>query len=100
MKAVAIVASVALASGCFGYSSSAKKWSYIGDVILLAGGAATIAGDIATRPPSCTPMSNGMGCPLYTPPFDGALVAGVMLVTAGVVGIVLNATRHEVKTSR
>jgi hypothetical protein len=100
MKAVSIVVSVALATGCFGYTPSAKKWSYVGNVVLLAGGAATIAADIATRPGSCTPMSNGMGCPLYTPPFDGALVAGVMLITAGVIGIVLNATRAELKTSR
>jgi hypothetical protein len=96
MKAVALIACVACATGCFGYNSSAKKWAYIGDAVLIVGGAATIAGDIATRPGACT----GMGCPLYTPPFDGALVAGVMLATAGLVGILLNATRDEVKTSR
>jgi hypothetical protein len=99
MRAVAILASVAMLAGCFGYSSSAKKWAYLGDSILIAGGGATIAGDIATRPHSC---EGGLaaGCPVYTPPFDGALVAGIVLVTAGLVGILLNATRTELKTSR
>jgi hypothetical protein len=94
MRAVAILACVAMLGGCFGYSSSAKKWAYVGDSILIVGGAATIAGDIATRPKTCETM----GC--YNAPFDGPLVAGVMLVTAGLVGILLNATRTELKTSR
>jgi hypothetical protein len=96
MRVVAILACVAALAGCFGYNSSAKKWAYVGDAVLLVGGAAAIAGDLATRPGPCS----GMDCPLYKPPFDGGLVAGVMLATAGLVGLVLNATRDEVKTSR
>jgi hypothetical protein len=42
----------------------------------------------------------GDGCPRYTPPVSGALVAGALLVTAGLFGIILNATRDTVKTSR
>jgi hypothetical protein len=91
MKAIAVVAMLA---GCFGYNSGAKKWAYVGDTVLMAGGAAAIAGSLATRPGPCMEQ----GC--YTSPIDGMLVAGAVLVTAGVIGIVYNATRDEVKTSR
>jgi hypothetical protein len=92
MKAVALVA--LLGMGCFGYDPSAKKWSYVGDTVLIIGGGAAIGADLATRPPKC----NTQGC--YDTPFDGGLVAGAVLVTAGVVGMIYNATRTNVKTSR
>ena len=94
MKALALVC--CLLVGCWGYNSSAKRWAYVGNSVLILGGGGVIAGDQLTKPPACM----GMGCPLYTPPISGALVAGVVLAAAGVFGIVFNATRAEVKTSR
>ncbi|HUJ63409.1 MAG TPA: hypothetical protein VLX92_33150 [Kofleriaceae bacterium] len=95
MRAVAIVACIALLAGCFGYNSSAKKWSYVGDAVLIVGGGAAIGADQATKPGKCT----GTDCP-YAPPISGGLVIGAVLVVAGVVGILINATRADVKTSR
>jgi hypothetical protein len=94
--ATAAVVMTAMLGGCFGYNSSAKKWAYVGDSFLIVGGGATIAADLATRDPPCT----GPMCPVYRPPIEGALLAGVVLATAGVVGILINATRPTVKTSR
>jgi hypothetical protein len=84
--------------GCFGYNRSAKRWSYFGDTVLMLGGAGAIAGDIATKEKVEMPCPNN-SCP-YVPPFGGAMVAGVVLATAGLVGIIINATRPNVKTSR
>ena len=92
VKAIALACVLA---GCFGYNSGAKKWSYVGDGILVVAGGAAIGADLATRPPPCS----GATCP-YMSKVDGGLVAGAMLVTAGVIGIVINATRPTVKTSR
>ncbi len=99
MKAAALVASIALAAGpgCFGYNSSAKKWAYFGDAVLIAGGGAAIGYGVAFPP---TEVCSGPGCPTYKPPVSGAVVAGALLVAAGIVGIIYNATRAEVKTSR
>lgn len=96
MRAVALLVIVALVSGCFGYNPGAKKWAYVGNSVLIAGGGGAIAGDVLTKPEPCAPTDNGC----YQPLVSGAMVAGVMLVTAGIVGIVINATRSEVKTSR
>lgn len=96
MRGVALVACAALVTGCFGYNSSAKKWAYAGDTILILGGGAAIAADILATDEMCT----GTGCTDFDPPFGGAMVAGALLVTSGIVGIVINATRPEVKTSR
>jgi hypothetical protein len=85
-----------LATGCFGYNPSAKRWSYLGDAILIVGGGAAIAADEATKPAACS----GAGCPTYTSSIGGGLVAGAVLVAAGVFGIFFNATRDNVKTSR
>ena len=85
-----------LLAGCFGYNRSAKGWAYVGDSLLMVGGAAAITADVTTRPGPC----EGPGCPTYTPPFGGALVAGAVLAAAGLVGVVINATRTSVKTSR
>lgn len=96
MRPVALVVCAALASGCFGYNSGARGWSYAGNALLIAGGGAAIAGDVLTKDAPCT----GTGCSTFDPPFGGAMVAGVVLVTAGLAGIVINATRPDVKSSR
>jgi hypothetical protein len=93
-RVVALVVCAALATGCFGYNSSAKKWAYVGDTVLILGGGGAIAADILTHE-----KCEGVNCG-FDPPFGGGTVAGVVLVTAGIVGMVVNATRTPVRTSR
>jgi hypothetical protein len=95
MRVVSLVLCVALLAGCWGYNSSAKGWSYVGDTILIAGGGAAIAVDQTNKPMAC----EGNSCP-YQSPIRGGLVAGAVLVGAGLFGIIFNATRDTVKTSR
>lgn len=95
MKAVAVVACIALATGCFAYDRPAKRWAYVGDSLLILGGGGAIAADLLTHE-SCS----GVACPTFDPPFGGATVAGVVLVTAGIIGMVFTSTRTPVKTSR
>jgi hypothetical protein len=95
-RGVAVLALTAMLGGCFGYNSSAKKWAYFGDALLIVGGGTTIGVDIATRDPTCTAPT----CMPYRAPIDGLLVAGAVLAAAGLVGIVINATRKNVKLSR
>lgn len=85
-------------TGCFGYNKSAKRWAYVGDTVLILGGGGAIAADVLTKdePAPCMP---GTMCP-YESPLSGAMVAGAVLVTAGLIGILVNATRPNVKTSR
>jgi hypothetical protein len=92
---VAAVASVALLTGCFGYNKSAKRWAYVGDTVLVLGGGGAIAADVTSKDEPCT----GDNC-LYKPSIHGAMIAGVVLVTAGLFGILFNATRPNVKTTR
>ncbi|MBA3538005.1 MAG: hypothetical protein H0T79_00100 [Deltaproteobacteria bacterium] len=94
---MAVVLAAAVLSGCFGYNRSAKRWAYAGDTLLILGGGGAITADLVTPDAPCT---TGQGCPTYTSPVGGALVAGVMLVTIGLIGIVLNATRPILKTSQ
>jgi hypothetical protein len=96
MRAIALAVVIAVCAGCFGYNKSAKRWAYVGDTVLILGGGGALAADIESRPPPCT----GAMCPRYTSPIDGGMIAGAMLVTAGLIGILINATRDEVKTSR
>ena len=96
MRSVALVACAALVSGCFGYNSGAKKWAYVGDTMLVLGGAGAVTYDLVSKDEMCT----GSGCSTFDPPFGGAMVAGAVLITAGVVGMIVNATRPTVKTSR
>lgn len=98
MKAVAVVTCLALLTGCFGYNSSAKNWSYAADSVLLLAGAGAIAWDYETRPGPCTLPT--LMCPVYTEKVDGGLIAGIALATAGLFGLIFNATRTNVKTSR
>jgi hypothetical protein len=95
VKVVALVTVVALLAGCFGYNSSAKKWAYVGDALMIVGGGAAIALDQTEK---AEPCPSAGGC--YTAPIGGGFVAGMVLVTAGVFGIIFNATRTNVKTSR
>jgi hypothetical protein len=95
-RTFALVALLACSTGCFGYNKSAKRWAYAGDSVLILGGGGAIAADVLTTDPTC----EGMGCPSFESPISGVLVAGVVLATAGLIGIILNATRPEVKTSR
>jgi hypothetical protein len=93
-----VVALASCLTGCFGYNPSAKRWAYVGDTVLMVGGGGAIAADVLTKddPAPCMP---GVMCP-YESPVSGAMVAGAMLVTAGLVGMIVNATRPNVKTSR
>jgi hypothetical protein len=97
MKAVALVACVALLSGCFGYNSSAKKWAYVGDTVLIIGGGAAIGAEAVSKPDKCMPVMGGT-CP-YNAPVSGGMIAGIVLVTAGLAGIIYNVTRAPVKTN-
>jgi hypothetical protein len=97
-SAVALIASIALLGslgGCFGYNPSAKRWAYVGDTVLVLGGGAAIGIDVTSKDAPCT----GDNC-TYRPPIHGALIAGVVLVAAGVFGLLFNATRDNVKTTR
>jgi len=94
-SAVALIASITLLAGCFGYNQSAKRWSYVGDTVLVLGGGAAIALDVTSKDEPCT----GDNCP-YKSPIHGAMVAGVVLAAAGLFGMLFNATRPNVKTTR
>lgn len=101
-SAVALTATIALLTGswgCFGYNRSARRWAYVGDAVLIAAGGTTIALDVTSKAPPCMPDAMNNGCS-YKPSIDGALIAGVVLAAAGVFGILFNATRDDVKTSR
>jgi hypothetical protein len=91
---MALVACISLLGGCFAYNSPAKKWAYVGDTVLILGGGGAIAADLLTHE-----KCEGLNCD-FDPPFGGGTVAGVVLVTAGIVGMIVNATRTPVKTSR
>jgi quinol-cytochrome oxidoreductase complex cytochrome b subunit len=94
-SAWALIASITLLTGCFGYNQPAKRWAYVGNTVLILGGGGAIAADVTSTTEPCT----GDNCP-YQSPIHGAMVAGVVLVTAGLFGILFNATRSNVKTSR
>ncbi len=96
-RAIAMLATVALATGCFGYNKSAKRWSYVGDTLLVVGGGAVIALDLTS---SGDPCMSGPGMCSYEAPVTGPLVAGAVLAAAGIFGMIFNATRPNVKTSR
>jgi len=96
--ALAALATAALLTGCFAYNKPAKKWAYVGDTLMMLGGGGVIALELTGTQEMCVPGPNTV-CP-YDSPVTGALVTGAVLVTAGLVGMILNATRPEVKTSR
>lgn len=86
---------IAFVTGCFGYNRSAKRWAYVGDTVLILGGGAVIATDVTAKSEPCI----GDNCP-YESSIHGAMVLGVVLAAAGVFGLLFNATRDTVKTSR
>lgn len=95
MRLTALVVALALVTGCVGYSPSAKRWSYAGNTVLMLGGGAAIAGGVLADDEMCT----GTGCPRTEPPISGTLVAGVLLATMGLVGILVTATRPVPKST-
>ena len=80
-------------TGCFGYNSSSKGWAYVGDSVLIAGGGAALAYGIEDKPTPC----EGEGCP-YHSQLRGGMIAGALLIGAGLIGILFNATRESVKS--
>ena len=98
MRVLAVLALVACASGCFGYNKSAKRWSYAGNTVLMLGGGGVIAADVLTKDSSPEPMMNEMKP--YKQPISGGIVVGALLVSAGLFGMIFNATRPNVRTSR
>jgi len=97
-RLTALVLTAVLATGCFGYNKSAKRWSYLGDTVLVLGGGGVIAGDVLTKDDPCMDTAF-MKC-RYESPVSGVLVAGIVIAAAGLFGILLNATRPNVKSSR
>ena len=98
--AIAVIAVIAvIATGCFGYNRSAKKWAYVGNTMLILGGGGLIAAD-QLGSSSAEPSMTITAADQYDPPFSGVMLAGVVLAAAGLFGIVFNATRPDVKTSR
>ena len=100
-RVVAVLALIACASGCFGYNKSAKRWAYAGNTVLILGGGGLIAADLLTKdssPMTAPPMQPQMD--KYSSPVSGGIIAGGLIVAAGVFGIIFNATRPNVKTSR
>lgn len=102
MRVAAVLALVACLSGCFGYNRSAKRWAYAGNTVLVLGGGAAIAADVLLEGESTMtmPVTGQPQQDEYSQPISGGIVAGALLVSAGIVGIILNATRPDVKTSR
>lgn len=99
-RAIAVLATVALVTGCFGYNKSAKRWSYVGNTVLILGGGAAIAADQLATKDTTNKNLPTTGAQPYDQPFSGTLLAGTILIAAGLIGIVFNATRPNVKTSR
>jgi hypothetical protein len=98
MRVIALVTVVAFATGCFGYNRSAKRWAYVGDTVLILGGGGAIAADLTAA--KAEPSNIMTAAETYDPPFSGVLLVGSMLVAAGLFGIIFNATRPIVKTTR
>ena len=97
-RLTALVLALALATGCFGYNKSAKRWAYVGDTVLVLGGGGLIAGDVLGKDEPCMDTPT-MRC-RYESPFSGMLVTGVVLAAAGLFGMLFNATRPNVKSSK
>ena len=95
---LAVLALVACASGCFGYNKSAKRWAYAGNTVLILGGGAAITADALSKDSGPPAMPNTQEP--YKQPISGGIVAGALLVGAGLFGMIFNATRPNVKTSR
>lgn len=101
--ALAIFLSAVFSSGCIGYNRSAKRTAAVGDSLLILGGGAVIGAELLWGGEDSCNAANP-NCRMSTQedlgPVTGPLVAGTVLVTAGIVGLILNFTRPNVKTSR
>jgi hypothetical protein len=100
LLAISVVASSSV--GCIGYSRSAKRSAYVGNSLLIASGGGAIAlgvltyerRDCGNRGASMPAMSSGdPQCIDRISPVSGFAVVGAALVVAGLVGIVMTATR-------
>jgi hypothetical protein len=98
LVALAMIAILAVTTGCFGYNRSAKRWAYVGDTVLILGGGAAIGLDVTSEKPD-QGMTTTAAKP-YDPALSGVMLTGIILAAAGVFGIFFNATRPIVKTSR
>ena len=62
-----LIASLGLLAGCFGYTPSARRWAYVGNTVLIAGGGATIALDVVNKDAPCMPDAMNNGCSYRSP---------------------------------
>ncbi|MBP9087466.1 MAG: hypothetical protein KBG15_15185 [Kofleriaceae bacterium] len=80
-----------------GYSRSAKRWAYLGNSTLIAGGGGAMALGILTYDTSCPSDTGGSSstnaCVTQVGPVSGITIAGTALLIGGIVAIVLTATR-------
>jgi hypothetical protein len=106
-RAVAALAITALlaGSGCWGYNRSAKRGAYVLDTTLILAGGGLITLGVLDPPKNCDEMNPNLppnpAC--HDPvagPVSGMMVAGAILAVGGIVALIVNATRDEVKTSR
>lgn len=92
-----MLATTVSATGCIGYSRSAKRWAYVGNSTLIASGAGALTLGILTYDTSCPTNAGGSSstnsCVTQVGPVSGISVVGAMLLVGGIVGIVLTATR-------
>jgi len=99
------IAALLATSGCWGYNTSAKRGAYVLDTTMVLGGGGLIALGVLNPPKNCDEINPNLppnpAC--HDPvagPLSGILVAGTMLAIGGLVALVVNATRSNVKTSR
>jgi hypothetical protein len=99
---LAVTLVVSSEAGCIGYSRSAKRAAYVGNSLLIASGGGALAlgvltyerRDCGNRGASMPAMSGGdPQCIDRISPVSGFAVVGAALVVAGLVGIVMTATR-------
>jgi hypothetical protein len=96
----ATMVTLLVTSGCWGYNKSAKRGAYVLDTVMIVGGGGIVAADIFLSEDQTCMMPPEPGCNEPVSPISGAMVAGGLLVMGGLIGIIINATRDEVKISR
>ena len=97
-RAIAALLCLALlATGCFGYNKSAKRWSYVGDPCSCSrGGGGAIAADLLTKKPACMETAT-LKCDVPAAGLAARMVAGRAARSAAGLcsAIIFNATRDE-----